>query len=265
MKANILGFIVIALLVGCKHMAADQETSTAKFGFFKNNNEKFRTKDGAEISLHDYKITPAVDERINKIIASHFGLGELKKEKTYKKAMENGFSETEATSLLLYTGSGAALYSEWLKNRDYKSEDENLTAIEIESLFLGTISALNKLQVSKPISRLYFGQALPEGYFKESFQKGMIWSHGNFTSTSLDREIAEKFATGIKEDSDKKCIFQIENSSLGRKIEEYSFYPEEKEVLFLPMQKFRIGTTSSEMKDGHEFTIINLEELPPKK
>jgi hypothetical protein len=57
----------------------------------------------------------------------------------------------------------------------------------------------------------------------------------------------------------------IDNSTLGRKIDEFSYYPEEKEVLFLPMQKFKIISTSKEKKDGHNFDLIQMEEVLPKK
>jgi hypothetical protein len=263
MKLNIFGFSILLFFAGCKHSPAEHPTSSEQFNFFKPKEEKFKTHDGTQISLHDYSLTSDVTQKVKQILKTHFGLRELKKQPSYKKAEQNGLNEIEATSLIYYTGGGARLFGEWLNDRAMNSEDDDLSSIDIESLFLGTVAGLNKLPASD--SRLYFGAVLPERYFKDNIQKGKFWSNSNFTSTSTDREVAEKFATGIKEDSDKKCIFVIDKSTLGRKIDEFSIYPEEKEVLYLPLQKFRIIATSSEKKDGHDFNLIQMEEVLPKK
>jgi hypothetical protein len=263
MKLNIFGFILFLFFAGCKHKSTDEPTSSEQFNFFNSKEEKFKTHKGTQISLHDYKLTSDVTENIIKIINSHFGLREAKNQPSYKKAVENGLNEFEATSLIYYTGGGARLFGEWLNDRTMKSEDDNLSSVDIESLFLGIVAGLNKLPAYD--GRLYFGATVPEQYFKENLKEGKFWSSDNFTSTSTEREVAETFATGGMDDSDRKCIFVIDNSTLGRKIDEFSYYPEEKEVLFLPMQKFKIISTLKEKKDGHNFDLIQLEEVLPKK
>lgn len=263
MKLNIFWFTLLLSFAGCKHKSTDEPTSSEQFNFFNAKEEKFETLDGKEILLREYKLTSEVTERIKQIIKAHFGLRELQKYPTYKKAVQNGLNEFEATSLIYYTGGGARLFGEWLSDRTMKSEDDDLSSVDIEALFLGTISGLNKLPPSN--SRLYFGATLTERYLKDYIQKGKLWSNNNFTSTSLDREVAETFATGSNDKSDKRCIFIIDNSTHGRKIDEFSSYPKEKEVLFIPMQQFKIISTSNEKKSGRDYIIIQMEEVLPKK
>lgn len=206
-------------------------------GLFDGRKETVKMADGTVISTKDYKL----DDRIRTELEKLMDLGELytkpRESKEMKTAVEMGLNWAEALGIYHYSRGGYNDYMAYWGGDDYHWAHGRATREQIGWLILATISGLNKLP--KFNGTVYFGAALSLKEFFPLLKEGHPFYQGNFTSTSLDMAVAEKFSRGNLEKGRGSFLFTIENSATGSDIAPYSYW-NEKEVLFKPSHKFRV-------------------------
>lgn len=128
-------------------------------------------------------------------------------------------------------------------------------------LFKSTISAINGMERFQ--GTVFFGQVMPKEYVDNNLRKGDTFSNNNFLSTTLNKEVAEKFARKKVNDSNKiSVIFEVQNSCHGRDISRFSEFPFEKEVLFLPLHPFKV-VDAGPISGNKNFYSVKLQEIFP--
>ena len=120
---------------------------------------------------------------------------------------------------------------------------------------------------------VYRGQGLPDEDFEELRKtKGGLLSFDNFLSTSLDRDISYSFALSV---SDVTALIPIlfhitvdpsKSTTPFACIDHFSFYPDEKEILFSMHAVFRIGEITQDVEDPtcYEVELTLTDDNDPK-
>jgi surface protein len=128
-------------------------------------------------------------------------------------------------------------------------------------------------------NKLYRGSIITKfelKYIEDSLKKkkenlpGCICFNKSFLSTSLDREIAERFLNKIKSNNEEYVIFTIHPNEKINKgnitnvdIQEFSFY-EEKEILFFPYSRFEITNIQKNKKGYFDIDLVHLGKYKEK-
>ena len=109
----------------------------------------------------------------------------------------------------------------------------------------------------------YRGMKMTEKDFLK-YQIGENFMTKTLTSTSIDRNIAERFATKNEDAMKRSCIFkyQIRKAHTALDIKQISIYPGEQEVLLTPFSVFQvINIQQIQINDGGSLTEIELRQL----
>lgn len=120
---------------------------------------------------------------------------------------------------------------------------------------------LEDLQTVRPfVGTVYRGLTLNKTDISNTFKVGRIYRDMGFMSTSRSHTVSQKFnALGVPlSRTDNRSITLVIQSKTGRDISRVSQYPEEQEVLFLPLTGFEVVSIE---KDGWEEYTITLKEI----
>ena len=117
------------------------------------------------------------------------------------------------------------------------------------------------LETIKPFTgRVYRGLTLDKSEISSTFRVGRVYRDMGFMSTSKSKVISQKFNClhlPLSRTENRSITLVIE-SKTGRDISKFSQYPEEQEVLFLPLTGFEVVSVD---KDGWEEYTIVLKEI----
>ena len=107
---------------------------------------------------------------------------------------------------------------------------------------------------------VYRGLTLDKSEISTHFKVGKVYRDMGFMSTSKKEVIAQKFnCLGVPlSKTDNRSITLVIESKTGRDVSKFSQYPEEQEVLFLPLTGFEVLSIE---KDGWEEYTIVLKEI----
>ena len=107
---------------------------------------------------------------------------------------------------------------------------------------------------------VYRGLTLHKSEISTTFKVGKVYRDMGFMSTSKSEVIVQKFnCLGVPlSRTDNRSITLVIESKTGRDISKFSEYPEEREVLFLPLTGFEVLSIE---KDGWEEYTIVLKEI----
>jgi len=163
----------------------------------------------------------------------------------------------EIVALSLYTSN--AFYQQlngmWRQDPMLKfNVDELMKFTYIVALFIKGFRNLSAYQ-----GEVYRGTVLDLSQYKVG--EVILWKA--FTSTSLDKKMAIEFLQGrtVKEgDPSKKVLFTIQSKS-GRRIEEISFFRNEREIVFRGYTSFKIMSISAPKENDSEIYHVELEEV----
>lgn len=120
---------------------------------------------------------------------------------------------------------------------------------------------IQDLQTAKPFAgTVYRGLTLDKADISNTFKVGRIYRDMGFMSTSKNHTVSQKFNTlGVPlSRTDNRSITLVIESKTGKDISRISQYPEEQEVLFLPLTGFEVVSIE---KDGWEEYTIVLKEI----
>lgn len=233
-----LVFLTISCRISSNINIARGSSENAEIsGLFDGRKETVKLADGTVISAKNYKL----DDRIRLELEKLMDQGDLypkpRESPEMKAAVEKGLSWAEALGIYHYSRGGYNDYMAYWGGGDFHWAHGRATKEQIGWLILATISGLNKLP--KFQGTVYFGAALSLKEFLPLLKEGQPFYQRNFTSTSLDLAVAEKFSRNNLKKDLGSFIFTIENSATGSDIVPYSYWSE-KEVLFSPAHQFRV-------------------------
>lgn len=120
---------------------------------------------------------------------------------------------------------------------------------------------LEDLEAVRPfMGRVYRGLTLNKTDISDVFKVGRIYRDRGFMSTSKNHTVSQKFSClGIPlSRTDNRSVTLVIESKTGKDISRVSQYPEEQEVLFLPLTGFEVVSIE---KDGWEEYTITLKEI----
>jgi len=107
---------------------------------------------------------------------------------------------------------------------------------------------------------VYRGLTLRKSEILTTFKVGKVYRDMGFMSTSKSEVIAQKFnCLGVPlSRTENRSIILVIESKTGKDVSKFSQYPEEREVLFLPLTGFEVLSVE---KDGWEEYTIVLKEI----
>lgn len=117
------------------------------------------------------------------------------------------------------------------------------------------------LQRIRPFTgTVYRGLTLNKSEISSIFKIGKVYRDMGFMSTSKNHTISQKFnCLGVPlSRTENRSITLVIESKTGRDISKFSQYPEEQEVLFLPLTGFEV--VSLEKNGWEEYTLHLWEE-----
>lgn len=120
---------------------------------------------------------------------------------------------------------------------------------------------IQDLQRIRPFTgTVYRGLTLNKSEISSTFKVGRVYRDMGFMSTSKNHTISQKFnCLGVPlSRTDNRSITLVIESKTGRDISRFSQYPEEQEVLFLPLTGFEVLSVE---RDGWEEYTITLREI----
>ncbi|XP_067237446.1 NAD(P)(+)--arginine ADP-ribosyltransferase 2-like [Chanodichthys erythropterus] len=177
-------------------------------------------------------------ENMTHLVKTKYLEREINNSPEFKKAWQEGEEnatapETELTrnhsiAIYVYTNLNSSVYSEFntaVHNGKQKYKDQIFKWYSLHFLLTEAIQILTKSQ--KKCKSTYRGTNAE--YHKNVRDKEV--SFGSFISSSLDRKVAQGFGN--------KSCFEIKTCN-GANVIKYSKYPEQKEVLIPPYEKFKI-------------------------
>lgn len=248
--------LVIAAFYSCKGAQTSDQDSSASSWFNRAPDTQMTLPITNEtIDTHKYRMDQKTRDKVKSLRpetvmnASNVALQKL-----------NNLDFTEAAAIQGYT------------DMDYKKfvalfapdDAPGVKTLKTEStvlLFKSTISAINGMERFQ--GTVFFGQVMSKEYVDNNLRKGDTFSNNNFLSSTLSKEIAEKFARKKVNASDKmSVIFNVQNSCHGRDISRFSDFPQEKEVLFLPLHPFKV-VDSAPVPGNKNFYSVTLQEIFP--
>ena len=157
---------------------------------------------------------------------------EFARQNLHKK--DKSLEENEFLAVFTYTYKTIPVYSEFnKKTRELGPEDSRY---DFKAMYYFLSAAMNhisqKTLQTKPY-QVYRGVTYPV-----TAVVGQQFYFDSFTSTSTDQLVAERFLTKTGENA-SKSLFTIETYQ-GEKIDKFSAFPEEKEVLVSPCEIFKV-------------------------
>ncbi|XP_071437979.1 NAD(P)(+)--arginine ADP-ribosyltransferase 2-like [Pithys albifrons albifrons] len=152
----------------------------------------------------------------------------------------------QAIALLAYTMASTGLYRELNKavREGGRSQCEYLKTFHYKVMHFLLTEALGDLRKDEfypGCLRVYRGIK----NIQFSAKPGQIIRFGQFTSSSLNREVAKEFGTDT--------FFEL-NTCHGARIQDFSFRPQEEEVLIPPFETFRVTSVTHQ----NDTTFIQL-------
>ncbi|MGH0174554.1 UNVERIFIED_CONTAM: hypothetical protein FKN15_068305 [Acipenser sinensis] len=151
--------------------------------------------------------------------------------------IQSKLSSEQATAIYVFTMN--AVYKKF--NRAVRTGGTNYTEFPFKALHFHLTDALKTLKSMKPKCYEVF-----RGVKNHTKVVGNIVRFGQFTSTSVNKSVAERFG--------KETLFTI-RTCLGASIKKYSAYSNEKEVLIPPFEKFKVMEVN-----GTEIRLENIED-----
>ncbi|MGH0118524.1 UNVERIFIED_CONTAM: hypothetical protein FKN15_015202 [Acipenser sinensis] len=151
--------------------------------------------------------------------------------------IQTKLNSEQATAIYVFTMN--AVYKEF--NRAVRTGGTNYTEFPFKALHFHLTDALKTLKSMKPKCYEVF-----RGVKNHTKVVGNIVRFGQFTSTSVNKSVAERFG--------KETLFTI-RTCLGASIKKYSAYSNEKEVLIPPFEKFKVMEVN-----GTEIRLENIED-----
>jgi hypothetical protein len=131
------------------------------------------------------------------------------------------------------------------------------------ALYKAGISAINHMP--KYQGPVFFGQTMSIEFINSQLSVGSIFQNNNFTSTSTDVKIALDWIGERKyqeTDTYANILFEIERSCHGASIKDFSQYSSENEILFLPLQPWKVLSKTPPTPEKNRFHIKLQEMLP---
>jgi len=256
-----IGLLMVTYLFSCRaqtKLAVPENDSDTQSLFSKNKEWQIKLRSGKTINTKNYSLEASYESIIVDFIKSDQDLYTKPESNSQVVAgVAAGLNVAEALAIFHYTRGGYGDYTKYLSGEPEISYGSGkLLEKQVEAFFLATISAKNKLP-TKRNAKLYFGANLPLEVFLPLLKKGMTYSQRNFTSTSMEKSVAELFA-GITFPQNRPgngCfVFTIEDSSTGVDITPFSEF-NESEFLFSPNQPFLV----SDFSEGKVLKIDNIE------
>ena len=103
---------------------------------------------------------------------------------------------------------------------------------------------------------VYRGLTLNKSDIKEIFKVGRVYRDMGFMSCSRSEVVAQKFnCLGVPlSRTENRSIILVIESKTGKDISKFSKYPEEMEVLFVPLTAFEV--VSIEVDGWEEYTVV---------
>jgi hypothetical protein len=164
-------------------------------------------------------------------------------------AQKYNLSDAEITSIKTYTNDYYTTINKALREQALTGEQESYNNV--------LNRALDKL---KPYEgELYRGTNLREErmlLYKNAFENKTEHIEYGFTSSSIDKQIAEYFGLAFG----KNAMIKIK-SKTGRMIDDISFSKSEQEVLFKSKTKFRVIKFEETKTKGKKLYYIEMEEI----
>jgi ADP-ribosyltransferase exoenzyme len=227
-----------------KRAAQAMGSMVAAVGLKQTN--RITMRDGTNIDTASYQLSRKLEAIVNNwmtrpdpLYKSPLELPEI------KRAINQGLSSSEAMGIYYYSRGGYNDFVKYLSGakKDIYYGNGRISEEEAGALLASAVSALNKLPRYK--GTVYFGAQLRETDYLSLLKEGKKFQSMNFTSTSLTKETAVKFAERTWENGADKTglanfYFTIKNSQNGVDISNYSYWSEEKEILFQALQSFRV-------------------------
>ncbi|XP_058877763.1 NAD(P)(+)--arginine ADP-ribosyltransferase 2-like isoform X1 [Acipenser ruthenus] len=151
--------------------------------------------------------------------------------------IQSKLSSEQATAIYVYTIND--VYKKF--NRAVRTGGMNYTEFPFKAWHFHLTDALKTLKSMKPKCYEVF-----RGVKNATQVIGNIVRFGQFTSTSVNKTVAERFGTGT--------LFTI-RTCLGVSIKKYSAYSNEKEVLIPPFERFKVMEVN-----GKEIRLEHIED-----
>jgi hypothetical protein len=195
-----------------------------------------------------------LDSASKTLIENDFGFAAYSAESSLLQ--KHKMEKIEAYALHDYSGPRYSEFAIMFQPPEYLILEKNTVP-----MFKATISALSKLP--KHHGTVYFGQSLAESYVQSELNPGLVFQNNNFTSASTFRKLAEAFTgSGMLQKGAIGVLFEVENSCQGASVKEFSAVPDEDEILFLPMNPWKIVSKTPPTQEQKYFLIKMKEMLP---
>ena len=186
-----------------------------------------------------FNYNPAEKKLYEKILAdelvknSLFREGwEFARQNLHKK--DKSLEENEFLAVFTYTYKTLPVYSEFnKKTRELGPEDSRYDFKAMYYFLSAAMHDISQKTLQNKPYQVYRGVTHPV-----TAEVGQQFHFNCFTSTSTDQSIAETFLTN-KGENGSKTLFIIETYQ-GEKIDKFSAFPEEKEVLISPCEMFEV-------------------------
>jgi len=186
------------------------------------------------------------EEQINSFNHNWWSLDELNIDLSINQkelAWKYNLSDQEIFSLKTFSSEWYKKYNDW-----YKKVSSDVMFQSWVPFFLSWLNKLPKFEW-----KVFRWHKVKKKEFKNfsNFKDWDIFHYNTFFSSSRSKKVAESFMW-----DDYKVLFKIQTKKWIN-IEDFSFYPKEKELIFLPKTLFRIDKVE---KDWNSL-IINLLDL----
>ena len=166
-------------------------------------------------------------------------------------AKKDYLEENDFLAVFTYTLEDPKVYSEFnTKTRELGPNDTNY---DFKAMYYFLSAAIHYISKKTPQDRpykVYRGVTYPV-----TAEVGQPFHFNSFTSTSTNQSVAETFLTN-KGENDPKTLFIIETYQ-GGKIDQFSAFPGENEVLVPPCEKFKVSKVFNNVKKGRQEIHLN--------
>jgi ADP-ribosyltransferase exoenzyme len=251
----VAGYSLAAFFASCKtHSGAPPEETgnLHSVGTFSKESRLVRFPSGNSFDPTKYKLDASAEAEIVSWLRDKTTLfTNADFSAFFAQAKVDGLTDAETAGVIYYTRAG---YRDFANYFAKISERTGLSAPPggpapddemLEALFRAAVSAVNKLKADS--GDAYFGAQLPVDETLKSLKVGGWFQNRNFTSSSLDIDIANRFAGRGAEPPDLNkgsFMFILRNRKNGAFISRYSLYPNEKEILYSPNYPFKVQSVT---------------------
>jgi hypothetical protein len=224
---------------GCKNSENLDQTESDILGKAINGEWTVKLRDGRTIKTSEYSLDAESSKVIQGLIDD-----ELKDYvPLFKSQVANNdqLSVPEGFAVYMYTMTFYLDFKTYLEAKPNQFYSVQINDSQMAALFLGVISAVNKLPKFKGTT--YFGAILPEQETLESIKPGKTFINSNFTSMSQVLSVAEAFSLKdqpITTPGTASFVFELQNGTSGVDIIKFSLNRKESEVLFSPKRPFNV-------------------------